>query len=61
MKYGCERLCQNEWHALLNALRRDTNVQREKAERYPLLADYFQYNVRMNTRIIEAFERLDPM
>jgi hypothetical protein len=62
MNYGCERLFPDERQALINALRRDIENQRDKAVRYPLLADYHHHNVRMNIRIIEAFgDRFDAM
>ncbi|MFC5460054.1 hypothetical protein [Massilia niabensis] len=50
-----EYLLPNERIALIEALRRDTESERDKAVRDPRWAAYHLQNVRLNVRILEAF------
>ena len=60
MHPSCYFLFPGERAALVDALRRDSEREREKADLHPEWAEYHLYNVRLNTRIIEAFgQRLE--
>jgi hypothetical protein len=48
-------LLPNERTALVEALRRDIENERDKAATDPAWMDYHLYNVRLNVRILEAF------
>jgi hypothetical protein len=48
-------LLPNERTALVEALRRDIENERDKAAMDPAWMDYHLYNVRLNVRILEAF------
>lgn len=61
MALTCETLLPTERTGLIEALRRDVQHQRTKAEQGTKWADYYHQNARMSIRILEAFgERLDP-
>jgi hypothetical protein len=55
MKLPNVYLLPNERTALVEALRRDIQNERDKAEIDPAWMDYHLYNVRLNMRILEAF------
>ena len=48
-------LLPNELSALVEALKRDSRRERFEAERDPDTRDVHLQNIRMNTRILEAF------
>jgi hypothetical protein len=50
-----EKLFPNEQKALIEALRRDAQCERDKAFLNPALAEYHLQNARMSVRILEAF------
>jgi hypothetical protein len=55
MKLPTIYLLPNERTALVEALRRDIENERDKAAMNPAWMDYHLYNVRLNVRILEAF------
>lgn len=55
MKLPTIYLLPNERTALVEALRRDIENERDKAAMDPAWMDYHLYNVRLNVRILEAF------
>jgi hypothetical protein len=55
MKLPTIYLLPNERTALVEALRRDIENERDKAAMDPAWMDYLLYNVRLNVRILEAF------
>ena len=60
MNLLCKYLLPNERTALVRALRRDVEREREKAAHSPKWAQYHLQNARQNIRILEAFGyRLD--
>jgi hypothetical protein len=55
MKLSNIYLLPNERTALVEALRRDIQNERDKAAMDPAWMDYHLFNVRLNMRILEAF------
>ncbi|OON61978.1 hypothetical protein B0920_00305 [Massilia sp. KIM] len=54
MRPVCLNLLEHERSALIAALRRELAYQRDQAARFPELADFYLYKMRVAARLIEA-------